>query len=121
MKTRTVTVREGELLGSVDWDYDFLQHYRNHGCSNERKVELCERAKALLRQIEANPGPWDACVSGYWHHLYDVGMYDGWPFWRPVPSFCTDTVLSGTEWHSFYDLDDVRPCECHKRKARGLV
>jgi len=45
--------------------------------------------------------------SSVWKDAYSVGMYDGWPFWKPTPALlCSGTL--GPEWHFFYDLQDVR-------------
>ena len=41
--------------------------------------------------------------------VLDVGMYDGWPYWKPVPSVFTRSALGGGEWHCFAMLTDYEP------------
>lgn len=105
MKYRTVQVREGELLGPVDYSYDFLSHFSGYCCDDAGKRELCDAAVKLLREIEAEPdaflvttdGGWPRCG---WRPVVAVGMYDGWPFWKPVPSIAAQGTF-GVEWHNF--------------------
>jgi hypothetical protein len=110
MKIYTKTVREGELLGPVDWEYDFRQHFDCMGTTAERKDEACRRAIQLLREVEEanNTGVQVFLCHGFlWRDVISVGMYDGWPFWKPTPAMlCSGTL--GAEWHFFYDLQQVR-------------
>jgi len=105
VKFRTVIEREGELLGPVDWAYNFRQHFDGYCCSDEKRDEFCNRAMELLRKVEASPDAY--CVqishSDNFREVYAVGMYDGWPYWRPVPALLCRSVL-GSEWQFFYDL-----------------
>lgn len=105
MTYKTITVREGELIGPVDWSYDFRQHFSTMGCSEQRKDEACEHRKGLLKKIEDEPGTWKVSLShsSVSRDVLDVGMYDGWPFWKPTPAILTTGTL-GPEWHFFYDL-----------------
>lgn len=102
MKTRTVQVSEGENLGPIDWSYDFASHNWNRpgGGTNP---ECVAQAIESLRKIET----WlvegkavEIYLYSMWAKVLDIGMYDGWPYWRPVPSVCTETWLGG-EWHCF--------------------
>jgi len=109
LKYRAVIEREGELLGPVDWGYDFFQHYSTHGCSEERKRESCDRSVAFLRTIaDAPEGTMEARCGDYWKDVIAVGMYDGWPFWQPTPAILVRGVL-GPEWQFFYELYGARP------------
>ncbi len=112
MKTRTVEVREGELLGPIDWDYDFLSHFKHNSAQPETQQRWCEGSKAILHQIEANPTDWMVEVAhshSEWPVLA-VGMYDGWPYWKPTPAVLTGSPL-GHEWRFFYDLVSARPLQ----------
>lgn len=111
MRTETRTVQIGERVGDVDWSYDFRSHFGNHGPDVADK--RCKEAKDRLRAIEAafragepveatTDGGWPRCG---WGVVLDVGMYDGWPYWKPVPSVYTRGPLGG-EWHSFVSLSD---------------
>lgn len=108
MRYRVETVREGELLGPVDWNYDFRQHFNSYGCSEERKDEFCERSKELLKKIADDPYLWKVTLSHSYasRNVLAVGMYDGWPYWKPTPAVMTSGTL-GAEWHFFYDLKEA--------------
>lgn len=114
MKTRTVTESVGENMGPIDWSYDFLSHFDTLCANDAGKLRECEMAKERLRQIEQafKAGkPIRATVYGGWPRcglnvVVDVGMYDGWPFWRPVPSVQTKSWL-GCEWHGFSFITDI--------------
>lgn len=107
MKTRTVIERIGEYLGPVDWSYDFAQHFTTLGIHDApAKQAYIQKKIDWLRELEQHPDDYLATTDGGspkfgWHRVLQVGMYDGWPHWRPVPSVCLSGVL-GAEWHSFY-------------------
>ena len=113
MRTYTTTVREGERVGDVDWNYDFRQHFNNHCVSDTRRDAICAESVAMLRMIAdavANGRKVLATTDGGWpkfgfNEVIDIGMYDGWPFWKPVPSVLTRGPL-GPEWHSFSMLTE---------------
>jgi hypothetical protein len=114
MRSYTKTCYEGERIGDIDWGYDFRSHF-NLMCSNDaRKDEACEKSKKRLKLIEdefragreirtTTYGGGPRCGM---HRVIDVGMYDGWPYWKPTPSVMVSGVL-GAEWHSFSSLTDV--------------
>ena len=111
MKYRTEVVREGELLGPVDWEYNFRQHFDSMGTRNESvKDEYCKGRVDLLRRVESEIDSglqvWLSHGST-WRDVLSVGMYDGWPFWKPTPALLCSSVL-GAEWQFFYDLQEVR-------------
>ena len=110
MKTIQVTKRIGENMGPVDWSYNFLYHFQSHCCSGEKKKEYCKHAVETLRHVEEEFRAGKAIqvrVGEVWLKLLDVGMYDGWPFWVPTPSFQVHTIF-GTEWHTFSELKAMR-------------
>lgn len=110
MKYKTVVEREGELLGPVDWAYNFRQHFDNMGCSVERRDQECRETVERLRKIVENPEGFKVRFShGFVERdVYSVGMYDGWPYWRPVPAlFCSGTL--GGEWQFFYEIRELIP------------
>jgi len=105
MRTRTVTERIGENTGPIDWDYDFESHGWNlDGSTNPKCVAI---GKATLQRLCDAGGKGQVKFYGEWRDVLAVGMYDGWPYWRPVPSVCLNTFF-GAEWHSFLDLRDFR-------------
>ena len=105
MKTYMVERREGELLGPIDWRYDFESHGWNHdGGTNPKCVQ---QAIVALWQVDAHNGRGEVELYQCWHSVICYGMYDGWPYWRPVPSVCVATPF-GAEWHSFLALRGFR-------------
>jgi len=100
MRTETRTVRVGEFLGPVDWDFDF-------GVDDERVRRL--------RDIEAGIArgeTWQATTDGGWPRfgwgeVLAVGMYDGWPYWSPTPSVLISGHFGG-EWSSWRAVTDAR-------------
>jgi hypothetical protein len=103
MITRMVEEHIGEYLGPVDWSYDFTQYGISERC--------VESGKAMLRDLESG-GEWEATTDGGWprvgwHRVIRVGMYDGWPYWKPVPSVQVIGTL-GSEWHSWSCLSEIR-------------
>ena len=114
MRTYTKTVREGERVGDVDWNYDFRQHFNNYCTDAAGQDEICKQSVERFRAISnafasghkvlaTTYGGWPRCGL---HEVLDVGMYDGWPYWRPVPSVATRSPLGGSEWKSFCSLTD---------------
>jgi hypothetical protein len=111
MKTRNVTERIGECLGPVDWSHDFAQYFANWSIRD--KEQYVQRHVDWLRQIAESPDSYEVTTDGGcpkigWHRVLDVGMYDGWPYWRPVPSVCLLGTL-GAEWHAFHNITGVMP------------
>ena len=105
MKTRMVQERIGEYLGPVDWSYDFTQHNwgTNRGGINP---SIVTPAMSMLRQLEECPLKWSAMIYQSLHDVLRVGMYDGWPFWKPTPSVLLSGTL-GPEWHPFYTIQSI--------------
>ncbi len=109
MKTRTVTVREGELLGPVDWSYEFAADGWDRGGS--LNPDVVARGVEALRAIDdglRRGEEWQATTDcGWprvgWGRVIAVGMYDGWPYWRPVPSVMISGPLGG-EWSSWWQV-----------------
>jgi len=109
MKTYTETKREGELLGPVDWEYDFMSHFGGY-CGSD-KEQYCKEHVDRLRQL-MDDGAWEATTDGGWPRcgwgkVVAVGMYDGWPYWKPVPSVAIAGPF-GVEWSSFSSITSIR-------------
>lgn len=111
MKTRMVEERIGERLGDIDWNYDFASHGWT-SASGGHNPKLIPQEVERLREMET------AFKAGHrvfvkrshgetYEPVNDVGMYDGWPYWRPVPSFNSSTWLGGS-WHCFTWIADIR-------------
>jgi len=104
MITRMVEERIGEYLGPVDWSFDFTQFDWGGGRGGVNP-EVSASTVELLRQLE-QPGEWQVMMHQNYHRVIRVGMYDAWPFWRPVPSVQTSTHF-GSEWHPWYSIQAV--------------
>lgn len=97
MQTRTVTERVGEYLGPVDWAHPDLNGY--------------PKESEILQSIEDRQNREDkeedvfVVLKGYDRprRVLVVGMYDGWPFWRPYPSVLVSGPF-GSEWTPFYNV-----------------
>ena len=109
MRTYQVTHREGENMGPIDWNHDFWQHFNCYGSSNDTKREIMERAIENLFAVEHKFRLGKLLVvreGDYWHDLLDVGMYDGWPYWKPMPAILIRGPLGGGEWRHFPCVDE---------------
>jgi len=105
MKTRTVTVREGEYLGPVDPDYDHMQGAwsRSQGGYNP---EFLERGWEQILKMNASPEGWTFhSDGGGLFRVVRVGMWDGWPFWKPTPAIGYIGPLGAIEWAFYYRLN----------------
>lgn len=112
MKFYQETKRVGELLGPIDWSYDFRSHFNNHCTTDERRDECCKESVEKLRQLAENPDQWQATTYGGWPRcgwgdIVAVGMYDGWPYWKPTPSVAIGGPF-GAEWSSFSNVTSIR-------------
>ena len=103
MKTHTVIERIGERMGDVTLPNPDLDNYEHRGTvrSYLEMLESFKESKKIIATTDTGSPKF-----GY-HELLDVCLYDGWPYWRPYPSFQVMGVL-GVEWHSFCSLQDWR-------------
>jgi hypothetical protein len=103
MKFRQVTERIGEYLGPVDWDYDFNCCLSTMGEANVQKH--IERFKQIELGDEVTTyGGWPRIG---WGEVLQIGMYDGWPWWKPTPSVLKVGVFGG-EWEPWHSITNVR-------------
>lgn len=110
MRTYTVTKREGELLGPVDYHFPFIKHFGNHCCSDLDKKRLCARSISLIRDIENAKKEGTTVYAetyGYFHEVLAVGMYDGWPFWEPTPAILVKGAI-GNGWQFYYNIQSMK-------------
>lgn len=118
MRTETREVNIGENTGPIDWSYPFRGHFDRYGSSDEQRDARCTRSIAWLKQIEQDfqvgrpirvtaDGGSPRCGI---YPVVDVGMYDGWPFWKPTPSVQVRTH-TGTDWYPFSSITNVYPGE----------
>ena len=85
MRTRTVTVREGENVGPVDWSHP-----------------MAKDMPYIWREAEKSPRDFVLADYGFRdREIYAVCMYDGWPYWKPTPALLVQSPLGGSEWTHF--------------------
>jgi hypothetical protein len=97
VKTHTVTVREGENVGPVDWSHP-----------------LAADMPELWHEAERSPNEF---LFDYGHggrEIIAVCMYDGWPYWKPMPAVCYVGPLNSAEWQ-FFNGYGVRPGSMKRR------
>ena len=82
MRTRTVTVREGENVGPVDWDHP-----------------TAKDMPPIWREAEKYPSSF--IFGDQWREIIEICMYDGWPYWKPTPAVGYIGPLGGLEWAFF--------------------
>ena len=95
MKISTVTVREGESMGPVDWSHP-----------------TAENMPAIWREAEKNPTGFT--FTEYRRSIIEICMYDGWPYWTPTPAVCFIGPLNSAEW-SFFNSYGVGPDSIQRR------
>ena len=121
MRAKQVTQYEGELLGPIDWSHNFSDWFDSWCVSETTRRDMLFEQIELLWQIERAhlKGERIEVLTGfgsdYWYPLLGIGMYDGWPWWKPMPSICVYRVL-GAEWHQKPKISAWRPAP---RTARG--
>jgi hypothetical protein len=103
MRSYMVERRVGEWLGPVDWDYDFSQHgWDNGGSTNPKCIS---NGMEALRMVEEDGGLWAYSSSSFsLFRVIRVGMFDGWPFWKPTPALGYIGPLGSVKIVFFYSL-----------------
>ena len=102
----TITRREGEWT-EFDPSYDWRQHA--DGATPREFVEASiKRTFDFLHSIRdgVREGDWTISPSGVSRfQIVHVGMWDGWPFWRPVPAVGYIGPLGRVEVQFFYSIN----------------
>lgn len=114
MKTITVTVHEGENLGPIDPNWDWKAFAKQCG---ERDATSAWQAVLKLKPGDKVRSSHSEC---YWE-VIQVGMYDGWPFWRPIPSYQCKGPLGTGDWHAFTWIRDVQPQRDWDKCTHGIA
>lgn len=109
MRNETRTVRVGERIADVDLAHESFDE--------KPAGDLIAQADRIARFREMSEGiargeTWEATTDGGWPRVgwgkvIDVGMYDGWPYWTPMPSFLLSSHLGGG-WHCWRMLSEAR-------------
>ena len=109
MKTRQVTERIGENMGPIDTEFDWRSiGWDQEGSFNPALTQGCWDALLALNEAIHSGRKMQVLLYGNWHDVLDIGMYDGWPHWKPYPSVCIATTAFGAEWHGFEDITATR-------------
>jgi hypothetical protein len=105
VKIKMVEERVGEELGLIDWSHPMIA-----------EVETCRpQIIAMLREAEKSPHDFSATTDGGWPKVgwgdvLRVVMYDGWPYWRPMPTVVT-LHWHGVSYNAFNAISEVRRSE----------
>lgn len=92
MRTETVTVRHGEDMGPIDWSHNDAKDM----------PEIWHEAEKKPEDFQLH------FVNGFKpREVYKICMYDGWPYWKPMPALLVSSPMGGTEWVHFtsYGID----------------
>ena len=86
MRTETQTIRIGENVGPVDWNHP-----------------LAKNMPAHWRDAEKSPEHYEILLNGMMtpRRVFCLCMYDGWPYWRPMPAILREGPLGAAEWLHF--------------------
>ena len=111
MKTIQQTVMIGENMGAIPGDYDFMAWWHeSDGGLYPNNPEIVMQKGVQILQIQdlfiKNANVW---ILEYWdgprRKVIDVGMYDGWPYWKPVPNIQIMPILPGSgTWISWLSI-----------------
>ncbi len=95
VKYRTVTEREGEWHDDlpIDWAHEHISKF-----TAEQTAELREMEKHPERFEATADSGWPA---GGWRTVFKLGMWDGWPYWKPTPTILAAGIIGGAETLSF--------------------
>lgn len=114
MRTVMVAQRIGEHLGDIDWMFPFEDQGwdRPGGSVNPDHIQKSIRNLSRLDDLhragkEVFVTTDGGCPKGGWGRLLEVGMYDGWPYWKPHPSFLMLGPL-GPEWHGYTSIMGIK-------------
>ncbi len=99
-----VTEREGEWQGPIDWAHEHIV---------EMEVSPYRaRLAATLREHETDHERlWVSTYGGELlvgcRQVVAIGMWDGWPYWRPTPTVAVIGPLGRVEYYHFNELTRV--------------
>lgn len=88
----TGKVSQGTISDSVDPNFDFTKHGR---------PERAEEYKQFMLSLK--PGDVVETSGNFLVKVHQVGMYDGWPHWKPIPAISYFGPL-GVDHKFYYDL-----------------
>lgn len=97
----TGKTRHGTMVGPVDPNYDWAQHGVYPCDTPEQRAARIAGWRELMLSLKPGDTVWA-------HHcqrtVIEVGMYDGWPWWKPVPHISYIGPLGVLEHEVFYNL-----------------
>lgn len=101
IKQEVITVREGEWF-NFDPNYNWYQHdaYPNNPETVGKKIKMFEEIYRLYNDGKQIKIKYDPMLEG---KLLKIGMWDGWPYWKPVPHYLIEHWY-GSEKHVWYDI-----------------
>lgn len=94
-------VNKGTMVGPVDPDYPWGEHGVYPCDTPEQKTARIAEWKALMLSLKPGDRVWAHQCE---RTVLEVGMYDGWPWWRPVPHISYIGPLGAIEYEVYYNL-----------------
>ena len=92
----------GTMVDGIDWSYDFSQGFASMCTNQERKDAARDRCIEFFRTLKSGD---EFTSSGQFSHkALTVGMYDGWPFWKPTPAVAYVGPLGRVEYDFYYNI-----------------
>ena len=100
METRTIVERIPEWF-DLDEAFDYSARSDLQSCHPDVLREGWE----TIRKMARSPEEWWFRPSGFSSfRVVQVGMYDGWPYWRPTPAIGYVGPLGRVEVAFFYNV-----------------
>ena len=94
-------VHRGTMVAPVDPDYDWGQHGVYPCDTPEQRAERIARWRELMLSLKPGDRVWSYQCE---RTVVEVGMYDGWPWWSPVPHISYIGPLGSIEYEVYYNL-----------------
>lgn len=111
MKTYSLVQHEGENMGDIPEDYNFMDWWKNGNGLYPCNPEIVEKKGKSVLEIQKaiKEGKIVFIRESYdslKYRVLEIGMYDGWPFWKPTPAIRRDDSAFGygTPWVFWYQI-----------------
>ena len=105
----TVTKREGEFLGKIS-ESGFIPPkdvFPFNPEERQRRFDMIIEIEKLFHEGKKISVAYDSMISG---EVQNVGMYDGWPHWKPYPSLRLSNWAGG-EIYPWYNIHSYKIIE----------
>lgn len=90
------------MVEGIDWSFDFSQGFSSYCCQQEEKDAMRDKCIAFLRTLKR--GDKFMRYGSFESTALRVGMYDGWPYWKPTPAVAYIGPLGSVEYAFYYNV-----------------